>query len=79
MFAKNLFTRQFSFRLMAYNEMTQASVDFGLVWPYLLSPSIIRHLDLILPKKDLMADRLKAIGQEPDRWHNCKSRATVIQ
>ena len=47
---------------MGYNEMTQASMDFGLVWPYLLSPGIIRHLDLILPKKDLMADRPKAIG-----------------
>ena len=55
-------TRQFSFRLMAYNEMTQASVDLGLVWPYSLSPGIIRHLDLILPKKDLMAGRPKAIG-----------------
>ena len=37
-------TRQLSFRLMGYNEMTQASMDVGLVvWPYLLSPGIIRH------------------------------------
>ena len=52
--------------------MTQAGVWSG--------PGIIRHLDLILPKKDLMAGRPKAIGQEPDRWYNCKLMvAAVIQ